>query len=323
MPGMMDTILNLGLNDEIVEALDRGRRRRALRARRLPPPALDVRRRRPGRAARGLREGPAAARARRRAPRPTPSSPPRVAAPGRAASTCRLVESHGRPFPQEPREQLRGAIARRVRELEQPPGARVPPARTTSRSTWARRVNVQAMVFGNRGADCATGVAFTRNPATGEARVFGEYLVNAQGEDVVAGIRTPQPIDGGGRRRPGRRTSRRPPASCTRSAPGSSATSATCRTWSSRSSTTSLSCSRPAPASAPASAAVRIAGGHGGGGADRLAARRSAPGRARRTWSRCSRPASTPRRRRGRSPAGGFSPRGCRRGPARPAAGSP
>src|SRR4029077_1143489 len=55
-------------------------------------------------------------------------------------------------------------------------------------------VNVQTMVFGNRGDDCATGVAFTRNPATGERRVYGEYLINAQGEDVVAGIRTPKPI---------------------------------------------------------------------------------------------------------------------------------
>ena len=62
-------------------------------------------------------------------------------------------------------------------------------------------VNVQTMVFGNRGPDCATGVAFTRNPATGEKKVYGEYLVNAQGEDVVAGIRTPldvAPADGHG-----------------------------------------------------------------------------------------------------------------------------
>src|SRR5690606_10512800 len=56
-------------------------------------------------------------------------------------------------------------------------------------------VNVQAMVYGNMGPDCATGVAFTRNPSTGEKRLFGEYLTNAQGEDVVAGVRTPQPIE--------------------------------------------------------------------------------------------------------------------------------
>src|SRR5947199_8131372 len=57
---------------------------------------------------------------------------------------------------------------------------------------WGTAVNVQAMVFGNMGTDCATGVAFTRNPSTGANEVYGEYLINAQGEDVVAGIRTPQ-----------------------------------------------------------------------------------------------------------------------------------
>ena len=60
---------------------------------------------------------------------------------------------------------------------------------------WGTAVNVQSMVFGNMGDDCATGVAFTRDPATGEDYFYGEYLVNAQGEDVVAGIRTPQPIN--------------------------------------------------------------------------------------------------------------------------------
>ena len=60
--------------------------------------------------------------------------------------------------------------------------------------SWGTAVTVQAMVFGNQGDDCATGVAFTRDPSTGEKRFFGEYLQNAQGEDVVAGIRTPQEI---------------------------------------------------------------------------------------------------------------------------------
>ena len=59
---------------------------------------------------------------------------------------------------------------------------------------WGTAVNVQSMVFGNMGDDCATGVAFTRNPSTGEKSFYGEYLINAQGEDVVAGIRTPQNI---------------------------------------------------------------------------------------------------------------------------------
>src|SRR5690606_2497340 len=60
---------------------------------------------------------------------------------------------------------------------------------------WGTAVNVQAMVFGNMGTDCATGVAFTRDPSTGAKKFFGEYLINAQGEDVVAGIRDPQPIN--------------------------------------------------------------------------------------------------------------------------------
>jgi len=100
----------------------------------------------------------------------------------------------GKPFPQEPQDQLRGAVAavfgswdndraRRYRDLHGYP------------HDWGTAVNVQAMVFGNMGNDCATGVAFTRNPSTGEKVFYGEWLKNAQGEDVVAGIRTPQPIN--------------------------------------------------------------------------------------------------------------------------------
>ncbi len=108
-----------------------------------------------------------------------------------------MLESEGKPFPQEPREQLWGAIGavfgswnnRRAREYRRLHGIS---------DSLGTGVNVQAMVFGNRGPDCATGVGFTRNPATGERKFFGEYLVNAQGEDVVAGIRTPQPIEGSG-----------------------------------------------------------------------------------------------------------------------------
>jgi pyruvate,orthophosphate dikinase len=106
-----------------------------------------------------------------------------------------IVEEHtGEPFPQDPRDQLWGAIAsvfdsweneravayRRLHDLD---------------DSWGTAVNVQSMVFGNMGDDCATGVAFTRNPSTGERVFYGEYLKNAQGEDVVAGIRTPQPIN--------------------------------------------------------------------------------------------------------------------------------
>ena len=104
----------------------------------------------------------------------------------------KIVEKRtGRPFPQEPREQLWGAVgavfnswmnqrAITYRRLHAIP------------ESWGTAVNVQAMVFGNMGEDCATGVAFTRDPSTGANLFYGEYLVNAQGEDVVAGIRTPQ-----------------------------------------------------------------------------------------------------------------------------------
>lgn len=104
---------------------------------------------------------------------------------------AKVEEELGRPFPQDPTEQLWGAIgavfgswmnqrAITYRRLHDIP------------ASWGTAVNVQAMVFGNMGDDCATGVAFTRDPSTGEKMFYGEYLVNAQGEDVVAGIRTPQ-----------------------------------------------------------------------------------------------------------------------------------
>ena len=105
-----------------------------------------------------------------------------------------IKEKKNIDFPENPEEQLWGAInavfgswmgdrAITYRKINSIPG------------DWGTAVNVQAMVFGNMGDDCATGVAFTRDPATGENRFFGEYLVNAQGEDVVAGTRTPQPVN--------------------------------------------------------------------------------------------------------------------------------
>ncbi len=104
----------------------------------------------------------------------------------------------GRPFPQDPHEQLWGAVSavfaswmndrakfyRRMHDIPE---------------SWGTAVNVQSMVFGNMGETSATGVAFTRNPSTGEARLYGEFLINAQGEDVVAGIRTPQSLTRAGR----------------------------------------------------------------------------------------------------------------------------
>src|SRR5216684_3783609 len=102
-----------------------------------------------------------------------------------------VTQEWGRSFPQEPAEQLWGAIGAVF-------GSWMNPRAVTYRrlhdipADWGTAVNVQAMVFGNMGEDCATGVAFTRNPSTGKNEFYGEYLVNAQGEDVVAGIRTPQ-----------------------------------------------------------------------------------------------------------------------------------
>ncbi|MFP4522771.1 MAG: PEP/pyruvate-binding domain-containing protein, partial [Fibrobacterota bacterium] len=105
-----------------------------------------------------------------------------------------IKKKTGKNFPTNPKDQLWGAInavfgswmndrAIRYRKMEGIP------------AEWGTAVNVQAMVFGNMGDDCGTGVAFTRDPATGNKMFYGEYLINAQGEDVVAGIRTPQPLN--------------------------------------------------------------------------------------------------------------------------------
>src|SRR5882672_5125099 len=114
----------------------------------------------------------------------------------------RVAQELGKPFPQDPHAQLWGAIgavfgswmnqrAITYRRLHSIP------------ESWGTAVSVQAMVFGNMGEDCATGVAFTRNPSTGDKRLYGEFLINAQGEDVVAGIRTPQEITEAARREAG------------------------------------------------------------------------------------------------------------------------
>jgi pyruvate,orthophosphate dikinase len=114
-----------------------------------------------------------------------------------------LVERElGKPFPSDPKEQLWGAITAVF-------GSWMVPRAVTYRkineipASWGTAVNVQSMVFGNMGQDCATGVAFTRDPSTGENYFYGEYLINAQGEDVVAGIRTPQSLTKYGREKEG------------------------------------------------------------------------------------------------------------------------
>jgi pyruvate, orthophosphate dikinase len=198
MPGMMDTVLNLGLSQALVEAwialgadarfvLDAWRRLLTMYG----DVVLGVEHA-------AFEEILGAARAEHGAASDNELPPAALAAV--AEQFKRLIAEHGHPFPEEPRDQLWGAIGavfaswdnRRAREYRRINGIS---------DRLGTAVNVQAMVFGNRGNDCATGVAFTRSPATGEARVYGEYLVNAQGEDVVAGIRTPRPIVGldGGR----------------------------------------------------------------------------------------------------------------------------
>jgi len=99
----------------------------------------------------------------------------------------------GAEFPQDPKEQLMGAVKAVFRSWDNP-RAIVYRRMNDIPGDWGTAVNVQAMVFGNMGDTSGTGVAFTRNPSTGEKGIYGEYLINAQGEDVVAGVRTPQPI---------------------------------------------------------------------------------------------------------------------------------
>jgi len=192
MPGMMDTILNLGINDRSVHGL----------AERTENPrfAWDCYRRFVamfGNVVLGIDkdefERPLAAlRARRRV-----ASDAELAAPELRALVeqfQRVVRRHsGRDFPQAPLEQL--ALARDA-VFQSWMGDRAVTYRRLNRiaDDLGTAVNVQAMVFGNLGDTSATGVGFTRDPATGERRFYGEYLVNAQGEDVVAGIRTPRPI---------------------------------------------------------------------------------------------------------------------------------
>ena len=190
MPGMMDTVLNLGLNDETVEALAResGDPRFAYDSyRRFIQMYSDVVL---GVDHEHFEEILEDEKARLGHELDTELS----AAEWQeiiALYKAKVEEELGKPFPQDPQEQLWGAIgavfsswmnhrAITYRRLHDIPEA------------WGTAVNVQAMVFGNMGDTSATGVAFTRNPSTGEKQLYGEFLVNAQGEDVVAGIRTPQ-----------------------------------------------------------------------------------------------------------------------------------
>ena len=192
MPGMMDTVLNLGLNDETVEALAKksGDRRFAYDSyRRFITMYSDV--------VLGVGHEHFEELLDHHKERQGYSLDTDLSADDWAELVVRykkrVKDELGRDFPQGPHEQLWGAIgavfgswmnqrAITYRKLHNLP------------ESWGTAVNVQAMVFGNMGDTSATGVAFTRNPSTGERKLYGEFLINAQGEDVVAGIRTPQEI---------------------------------------------------------------------------------------------------------------------------------
>ncbi|HXV76524.1 MAG TPA: pyruvate, phosphate dikinase, partial [Candidatus Polarisedimenticolaceae bacterium] len=192
MPGMMDTILNLGLNDAAVEGLARvsGDRRFAFDSyRRFIQMYADVVL---GVAKHRFETLLGDAKRKRRVELDTELSASDLET--LTAGYKRLVkQATGKAFPQDARQQLWGAIAAVFRSWENPRARRYRREYGIA-DDLGTAVNVQCMVFGNLGDDCATGVAFTRDPATGANLLYGEYLVNAQGEDVVAGIRTPQPI---------------------------------------------------------------------------------------------------------------------------------
>jgi len=198
MPGMMDTILNLGLNDKTVEGLKKatGNGRFAFDSyRRFIQMYGDV--------VMGVQKR------HENEHDPFEEVMEKVKHQAHVEEDTSLTEDHlkdlisrfqklikertGKTFPQDPFEQLIGAITAvfgswmNERAIIYRRKYKIP-------DEWGTAVNVQSMVFGNMGDDCATGVAFTRDPATGEDVFYGEYLVNAQGEDVVAGVRTPKPV---------------------------------------------------------------------------------------------------------------------------------
>ena len=197
MPGMMDTVLNLGLNDQTVEGLAAlsGDRRFALDSyRRFITMYSNV--------VLGLSHDDFEEVLDDHKDRLGVTIDTDLEADhwqAVIADYLAVVEDRlGQPFPQDPHAQLWGAIgavfdswmndrAKFYRRMHDIP------------ESWGTAVNIQSMVFGNMGQTSATGVAFTRNPSTGEARLYGEFLINAQGEDVVAGIRTPQSLTRAGR----------------------------------------------------------------------------------------------------------------------------
>jgi pyruvate,orthophosphate dikinase len=193
MPGMMDTVLNLGLNDETVQGL--ATQTNDLRF------ALDAYRRFAslfgeiviGVAHEKFERVMDRFKAKTEGGRDTDLHPEQLREIIAAEKQIITAEQSGHAIPEDPYEQLRVAVAAVFNSWM---GRRAIDYRRVNRipDNLGTAVNIQAMVFGNMGAESGTGVAFTRNPSTGEKVLYGEYLLNAQGEDVVAGIRTPNPI---------------------------------------------------------------------------------------------------------------------------------
>ena len=192
MPGMMDTILNLGLNDEVVEAFAKKTKN--------PRFAYDSYRRfiqmysdvvmEVGK--KYFEELIDEMKAKRNVKLDTELTAKDLKELAEMFKN-EYREKIGEEFPQDAREQLMGAVRAVFRSWDNPRAIYYRRMNDIP-SSWGTAVNVQEMVFGNMGDTSGTGVAFTRNPATGEKKLFGEFLTNAQGEDVVAGVRTPMPI---------------------------------------------------------------------------------------------------------------------------------
>ncbi len=192
MPGMMDTILNLGLNEEVVEVLSAksGNPRWAWDCyRRFIQMYSDVVMEVGKKYFEELIDKMKEAKGVKLDVELTAEDLKELASQFKAEYKSKI----GKDFPSDPTEQLMGAVKAVFRSWDNP-RANVYRRDNDIPYSWGTAVNVQAMAFGNMGEDCGTGVAFTRDPATGEKKLMGEFLTNAQGEDVVAGVRTPMPI---------------------------------------------------------------------------------------------------------------------------------
>ena len=193
MPGMMDTILNLGLNDQVVESfakLTNNPRFAYDSYRRFIQMYSDV----VMEVGKGYFEKLIDEMKEKRGVKLDTELTAEDLKELAEAFKAEFKAKKGFDFPQDPKEQLMGAVMAVFRSWDNPRAIYYRRMNDIP-SSWGTAVNVQMMVFGNMGDTSGTGVAFTRNPATGEKKLFGEFLMNAQGEDVVAGVRTPQTID--------------------------------------------------------------------------------------------------------------------------------